>query len=228
MINRKAAVRLFLLFSISSLLCGCVSNDQSVEETQITLQFHASSFELQNEAGKTFSYDGEDLAGTMVWELVGESEGELYVSIPDSSSFSGKSDDGRYSVTLENREYSRGFSAAGVQEFQLSKENGIVLNGSDISFKLSMDAASLPGVGLIRFQGCAEETVHIMPTDEEFHVSGAIPPLWITITNSELGKHDANIIFLGTEVQLDLSKLDESIVIVTDSGEVSTEVHTNH
>lgn len=222
--HRKPVVRLIILSLITFVLCGCTST----EEAKIVLKIDAHGFEIQNDDRKTLSYDGEHLEGTMIWELLGNVEGELWFEIPDSSSFSGRSDEERYSVTLENQEYSRSFSAAGVQEFRLSKENGIVLNGSEITYKVSMDTPSLPGAGLIRFQGRAEKTVLIKPADEEFHISGAVSPLFLTITNSELGTYDVNIVFQGTEIQLDLSKLAEGVVTVTDSDGVSTQIHTNN
>lgn len=226
---KQRIARLLLFVEMASvLLCGCISNVQPMEETQITLMINANSFDVQDASGNHIAYDGEHLEGTMIWELLGNVEGELWFEIPDSSSFSGKCDEERYAVTLENQEYSRGFSAAGVQEFQLSKENGIVLNGTDITYKLSMDTPSLPGSGLIRFQGCAEKTVQIKPADKGFHISGAVSPLFLTITNSELGTHDANIVFQGTEIQLDFSKLVEGVVTVTDSDGVSTQIHTNY
>lgn len=111
----------------------------------------------------------------------------------------------------------------------MSKENGIVLNGCDITYKLlSMDTPSLAGAGLVRVQGRAEKTVQIKPADKGFHISGAVSPLFLTITNSKLGTHDVNIVFQGTEIQLDLSKLAEGVVTVTDSDGVSTQIHTNY
>lgn len=109
--NRGTRVWLLLLLLIGSVLCGC----SSTEKAGTVLQIDAQDFELQNDEGQTLSYDGEHLQGTMIWEFLGNVEGELWFEIPDSSSFSGKSGEERYSVTLENQDTAGGSAR---QEFR--------------------------------------------------------------------------------------------------------------
>lgn len=179
---------------------------------------------IENDQGEVLTYDGHSFSGDMVVyakEKYQHLEPEILLTVPLSQEYTFVPEATEIAVNWETEPHIRSISGTGISRTKISLVDGIMVSGSEMEFKISLDAPCLSGPSIVRFYGLSQGELKIRPIEEGFEINGTVSFLDMSIKSPDVSVQAVNLKLTGTNTVVDLTHvINEHIIVLTeDDGE---------